>query len=98
MKHTILISGTAQTIRENTTENTTTIRCYYNVYIWGCLKGGSIQLITQFDGILNGYDDLWKRAKETAALYFSENEMKDGGYTIFHDHLITRMPIPELTA
>lgn len=93
-RNTILISGTAQTIMQRNPEtNGTIIKSYYSVHIWGCQAGDNIEFIKPFEGILNGYDELWKVAKQTAVDYFSNEQMMDGAYTVLHDHLITKMPV-----
>lgn len=93
-RNTILISGTAQTIRQHNEEtNGTVIKSYYNVHIWGSLAGDNIEFIKPFEGILNGYDELWRVAKQIAVKYFSAPLLADGCYTVYLDHLITRMPV-----
>lgn len=97
-RNTIFITGTAQTIRQHNPEtNGTIIKSYYNVHIWGCQGGDCIEFIKPFEGIINGYDELWRIAKQIAVDYFSNEKMGDGAYTVLHDHLITKMPVPPET-
>lgn len=78
MNKLILITGTCQ-MKEN--------KVAYNVHLWAECERTNLTFITSTDRVFDGYNDLWKWAKERAALYFQQDQFLDGAYTIYQDHI-----------
>ncbi len=85
--NTIMITGTAKNVRKNTGKGTTVLLVEYKVYIWGCKKDDALQFVGSLNKTLNGYNELWQKAKDIAVEYFKEGYMQDGAYTQFLDHI-----------
>ena len=77
--NTLMITGTAKMTDNN--------KVFYEIIIWGCPSGESLQFVTSKGLTLDGYNDLWQEAKAFALNYFPGNKMDDGAYTQFLEHI-----------
>lgn len=78
--NTILLSGTARLTPDD--------KVRYDIFIFGCRSGEDIQFVRPLEENLNGYSQLWDKAKQLASDYFNSDQFSDGAYTRFIDHII----------